>query len=233
MTEHLWWYAVRASGLVAWALVTASVIWGLLLSSRATSRPRPAWVLDLHRFLGALGLAFLAVHLVGLTFDEWIGFGLADLLVPMASDYRPGALAWGIVALHLLVVVEVSSLLVRHLPRRLWHGIHLTSFVVFGATTVHVLTAGTDADRLPTQVFAGASSIAVVLLTAQRVVLGVRAARRRRARLLALAAHELGPRPDLADLDAALDDLHDHARRRRAVARQGHHRPGESRATPR
>jgi DMSO/TMAO reductase YedYZ heme-binding membrane subunit len=41
--------------------------------------------------------------------------------------------------------VEISSLLMRRLPRRVWHGIHLTSYAVFWLATFHLLLAGTDA----------------------------------------------------------------------------------------
>ena len=55
VTSQLWWYTARAGGIVAWALLAASVVWGLLLSTRV--RPggvAPSWILDLHRFLGGL-----------------------------------------------------------------------------------------------------------------------------------------------------------------------------------
>jgi DMSO/TMAO reductase YedYZ heme-binding membrane subunit len=144
MGSHLWWYTARASGVVAWALVTASVLWGLALASRLVRRPKPPWVLDVHRFLGGASVVFVGVHLVALGLDPYIGFGPADLLVPMASPWKPGAVAWGIVALYLLVAVEVTSLLMRKLPRKLWRAVHLTSFVVFGATAVHAVEAGSD-----------------------------------------------------------------------------------------
>ena len=53
-------------------------------------------------------------------------------------------MAWGIVAMYLLIAIQVTSLLMRRLPRRLWHGIHLTSFVVFVAGTVHGFQSGAD-----------------------------------------------------------------------------------------
>jgi hypothetical protein len=33
MSEHVWWYAARASGIVAWLLLTGSVLWGIVLAS--------------------------------------------------------------------------------------------------------------------------------------------------------------------------------------------------------
>jgi predicted ferric reductase len=169
VTQQLWWYTARASGLVAWVLVTASVIWGLLLSVRRISRPRPAWMLDLHRFLGAAALGLVALHLGALSFDSFVGFGWRDLFVPYASQWRPGAVAWGIVALYLVVAVEVTSLMMRSLGRRLWHAIHLLSLVVFVSITVHALVAGADAQEPALRAFAIASSTAVAGLCAVRV----------------------------------------------------------------
>jgi len=58
-----WWYLTRASGIVAWLTLTASVVWGIALSATTfPGRRRPAWMLDLHRWLGALTLAFIGLH---------------------------------------------------------------------------------------------------------------------------------------------------------------------------
>ncbi len=149
VTSQLPWYVARAGGLIAWATCTASIVWGLLLSTRIVRRRGiPAWLLDLHRFLGVLTLVFVAVHLSGLWFDSYVHFGPRELFVPLATSWRPGAVAWGIAALYLLVAIEVSSVLMRRLPRRVWHAIHLSSFALFGVATVHGVTAGADARNL-------------------------------------------------------------------------------------
>ena len=38
MTSQFWWYVARAGGVVAWALSTVSVVWGLMLSTRVLGR---------------------------------------------------------------------------------------------------------------------------------------------------------------------------------------------------
>ncbi len=177
MSQQLWWYTVRATGLVAWALVTAAVIWGLLLSLRQLPRPRPAWMLDLHRFLGGMTIVFVALHLASLAADSFVGFDWDDLLVPYASAWRPGAVAWGILGFYLLLAVEVTSLLMRRLGRGFWHAIHLFSLVVFVAITIHALSAGADAKQPVMIAFAVGSSVAVAGLCVARVVL--RRSRRR------------------------------------------------------
>lgn len=180
MTTHLWWYVARASGIVAAVLVAAAVIWGLLLSTRVLQdRPRPAWLLDLHRMLGGLSVAFVAVHVAALMADSYVGFGVADVLVPFATDWRPGPVAFGILAMYLLVAVELTSLAMRKLPRRWWHGIHLSSYVCFWAVAIHGAAAGTDAANPLLQWGSIAAIAAVVGLTLYRVVAGRRARRKR------------------------------------------------------
>ena len=96
MNPQLWWHVARAGGLVAYGLLAASTIWGLAVSTRLLGRwPAPGWTLDLHRYLGGLAVAFTGIHLAALLLDSYIQFDLLDLLVPLASAWRPGAVAWG------------------------------------------------------------------------------------------------------------------------------------------
>jgi predicted ferric reductase len=180
MSAQTWWYLARATGYVAWALLTSSVVTGLLLSTRLTSRrPTPAWILDLHRFVAGTAVAFTGLHVVGLVADSYVHFGAADVLVPFAAGWRTGAVALGVVAMYLVAAVEVSSLLVRRLPRRLWRGIHLTSYAAFWLATFHLVTAGTDAAHPASRVATAVVIATVVFLTLVRVLGGRGGARRR------------------------------------------------------
>jgi hypothetical protein len=170
-SSQVWWHIARASGIVAWALAAATVLWGLALSTRALGpRPRAPWLLDLHRFLGGLTVVFVAVHLIGLWADSYVTFGLTELFVPMASAWRPGAVAWGIVAFYLLLAVEITSLLQSHLPKRVWRGVHLSSYALFTAGTIHLLTAGTDADNVVLRWTAVTTLAATVFFLVYRAV---------------------------------------------------------------
>jgi predicted ferric reductase len=173
VSAQTWWYLARSTGYVAWGLAAASVIWGLLLSTRLTrGRPSPAWILDLHRFLAAAAVVFTSLHLVGLVADSYVHFGVADLLVPFASSWRTGAVALGIVAAYVLVAVEVTSLLMRRLPRRLWRLVHLSSYVAFWSATFHLVTAGTDAGNPFSRVATTLVMAVVVFLTLVRALSG-------------------------------------------------------------
>jgi methionine sulfoxide reductase heme-binding subunit len=179
MNEQLMWYVTRSSGLVSWGLVSAAVIWGLALSTRALGKKPPApWLLDLHRFLGGLSIVFVAVHVAGVVADNYVHFGRADILVPLASEWRPGPIAWGVVGLYLMVAIELTSLLMKRLPKRLWHAVHLTSFLLFVSATVHGLSSGADAGNPIVQWAAFLSCTAVVFFTVYRLLAPRRARRR-------------------------------------------------------
>jgi DMSO/TMAO reductase YedYZ heme-binding membrane subunit len=170
MDGKLWWHTARASGLVAWGLLAAGVIWGLLLSGKVVrSRPRPAWVVDLHRFLGAAGLVFVGIHVTTLMLDSYVDFGPADVLVPLMSSWHPVAVAWGIVAAYLMVAVEVTSLLRARLSMRAWRITHLLSFPVYLSATTHLLTAGTDRHSPVVRLAVLGVTAAVAILAAVRV----------------------------------------------------------------
>jgi methionine sulfoxide reductase heme-binding subunit len=200
MNEHVAWYAARSSGIVAWALVAASVIWGLLLSGRVLAgRPTPKWLLDLHRFLGALAVTFTVVHVAALVADNYTQFGADDLLVPFASQWKPGAVAMGVVGLWLLAAVELTSLWMKRLPRKLWKWVHLSSYVLFWMATFHGLAAGSDASSPAYLVATNAVAALVVFLTLYRVLAGKSARTRAAAKTStptppqAVAAPEAAP----------------------------------------
>jgi DMSO/TMAO reductase YedYZ heme-binding membrane subunit len=148
----LTWLVARSAGLVAWGLIVVSCTWGLLLATRALGRrPSPAWLLSLHRFLGALAVVFTAVHVVAIVVDPFVAFSWVDALVPFSSSFEPVAVALGIVGLYLMLAIEATSLARARLSPSAWRMVHLLSYALFATTTVHGITAGTDArDLLPT-----------------------------------------------------------------------------------
>lgn len=162
MNAHLWWYLTRASGLVAWVMLSASVIWGILLSTKAfPGRRSPLWITAMHRWLAGLTVSFTAIHLAALLADSTLDFRPVDLVVPFASEWRPAAVALGVFAVWLLAAVQLTSLAIRRLPRRWWRAIHLTSYAAFWSTSMHAALAGTDATSPAYRVGAAASIVAV------------------------------------------------------------------------
>jgi hypothetical protein len=171
VSPHLAWYVARATGLVAWGLLTLSVVLGVLASTRLLGRnPRPVWLIDLHRGLSGLASIFVLLHLAGLVGDDYLHIGWKEVLVPFALHWRPGPVAWGVTALYLLAAVELTSLARSRLPNRLWRRIHLASFPLWVTATVHVLSAGTERTNPAVQWVALGSATLVTFLTMVRVL---------------------------------------------------------------
>ncbi len=170
MSSQLWWYAARAGGLVAWAMLAAGVLWGLALSTKVLGpKPRPNWMLDLHRFLGGAAVVFTAIHVTSILLDSYVHFGLAEVLVPFTGTWHPMAVASGIAAMYLLLAVQLTSMLRRHLSKRAWRAVHFMSFPLFGLATLHGLTAGTDRSSMLMRVTLLGTTAVVLALTATRI----------------------------------------------------------------
>lgn len=178
MNEKIWWYLSRSSGIVALVLLVASVVWGVLLATRALKpHDRPAWLLDLHRWLGGTALVMTGLHLLGLVLDGYISFGFADLFVPGASEYRPLAVAIGVLSMYVMIAVQLSSYLRRWLPQRVWRGIHVTSYGLVWGASIHAGLAGTDTVNRAYQVLALLLTMAAVAAIVVRILAPERARR--------------------------------------------------------
>lgn len=164
MSSHIWWYLSRASGLVSLSCLVASCSLGILLATRVLKpHDRPAWLLSLHRHLSAVFLIMLVIHLTGLYMDNYVGFSFEALLVPGRSKWRPIGVSFGVVAMYFALVVQVTSLMMRKLPRRLWRALHMFSYGSLILVAVHTIQSGTDA-KTQTFAMAGTSATAVFLL---------------------------------------------------------------------
>lgn len=194
MNGHLWWYSARAGGLVAWVLLACCTSAGIVLASRGRRRPSTMWLTTLHQNLATLAVVFVGVHVVSLVADSYVDFGPAEVLVPFASSWRPGAVAWGVVSLWLLAAVQITSIARTRMPRAVWRRIHLTSHGLFVASTLHLLAAGTDARSVAVRLFAVLGTLTVLTIALLRLTSATPApasAGASRAR----AARHGGPRP--------------------------------------
>jgi predicted ferric reductase len=142
---HFYWYLSRASGIVAFWLLTLSAGLGMSITSRLwdglISR---AWVYEIHKFLSLLTLGFIGLHIVSLIPDPWIKFGVADLLIPGVSPYRALPVAIGVIAMYGTIVATGSSYVKRWIGHKTWRTLHYTTFATFVLALLHGLFTGTD-----------------------------------------------------------------------------------------
>ena len=80
-SDPTFWLLARATGIVAYVLLTVSVLAGLLVKSRPFgTRVKPALAVDIHRTLALLSLTALAGHGLALVLDHTVEIGVLALL---------------------------------------------------------------------------------------------------------------------------------------------------------
>ncbi len=180
--ERLPWYTTRITALLSYLALSASTIYGLLLSTklldRVTHRPIS---FTLHQDLAGVGVALALVHAAVLMIDRSVPYSPLEVVVPFAGPYRPLWVGIGQIAMGLSLVVLLSFYVRKRIGTRAWRTVHYLSFAAFVGATIHGLMAGSDTSA--GWVYAGylAATVVVVFLTTYRVVLamGARSGERR------------------------------------------------------
>jgi methionine sulfoxide reductase heme-binding subunit len=138
------WLVARAAGLVAFGLLTLSVWLGLAMSTRLLGPKRTKPLLTLHRTLAWTGLSMVGLHLGAILLDPVLHFGALAMLVPGAANWRPGAVALGVVAGWLTLVLAASYKARRWIGQKGWRRLHYATFGAFWLALAHALLVGTD-----------------------------------------------------------------------------------------
>lgn len=168
--QKLSWHLVRSSGIVAYVLLLASTIWGLLLSSQSVKEWSPGPVsLTLHSTISWLALLLGLGHGLLLLFDKYFTYTLGDILVPFTGPYRPEVVGLGTLAFWLLVAISVSFPLKKRIGQVNWKRLHYASYAAFGLVSIHGLFAGTDGTHLGFRLLVGGGVLLVILLLGIRV----------------------------------------------------------------
>jgi sulfoxide reductase heme-binding subunit YedZ len=151
--ELRFWLAGRATGLVAFGLLTVQVLVGLVMShphNKATWKVSKR-IFPWHEHLWVFVMAFLAIHILSLVADPKSGVDIVGAVVPGMSEYRNGAVALGTVGLYALLLTALTARYTKLLPPGAWLRLHRVALVVFGLAWAHGVLAGTDSAvlRLP------------------------------------------------------------------------------------
>ncbi len=168
---NLTWITVRGSGIIAFALLAAATIWGLVISSktlqRAVSTKNTTYV---HEAFSIGSLVATVIHVVALLTDTYVDFGLRQVLIPGASTWEPVAVSLGIVATYGMVLTGFTFYIRQRIGQKMWRGIHYLTYGVFTAALVHSIQAGTDSHGVLSIALYGGTSVVIVTLTILRVL---------------------------------------------------------------
>src|SRR5579863_2930807 len=144
--ETVTWDIARAGGFTAYALLSLAVVVGLALSTQLQSPSRWPRLLnsELHNFLTLISTIFLGVHILAVWIDPYTHFGLNELLIPLASHYRPEWMALGIVALYLGIAIGISTWLRPRIGYKWWRRLHVLTLGIFALAAIHGIGSGSD-----------------------------------------------------------------------------------------
>ncbi len=139
------WYASRATGIIALTVFTAVLVLGLLVTRQVRFPGLPGFaVTGLHRNLSLLGLALIAVHVLTAVLDRYVSIPLLAAVIPFDSSYERFWLGTGAVAFDLMVAVIVTSLVRGRMPRPWWRAIHLLAYASWPLALAHGFGAAKD-----------------------------------------------------------------------------------------
>jgi methionine sulfoxide reductase heme-binding subunit len=176
------WYSVRALGFLAYIVLSASVLYGLLLSTKILDSiaHRPV-SFSLHKDLAIVGMILAAFHGGLLTFDQSFNFTPAAILVPFNSPYAPVTVGIGQLTFYGSIVITLSFYVRRHIGQRAWRLLHYVTFLSFIGATFHGIASGSDSgQRWAFYLYLGTVALAIFLLT-YRIIVSVASRRTRRA----------------------------------------------------
>jgi predicted ferric reductase len=139
------WDVARAGGFTAFGLLTLSVAIGLALTLHIQSPRWPRIInSELHNFITLLALAFTGVHVLAVWVDPFTHFGWNEVLIPLASHYRPVWMALGIVALYIGIAIGLSTWLRPYIGYKWWRRLHVLTLVLSALVVIHGIAMGSD-----------------------------------------------------------------------------------------
>jgi predicted ferric reductase len=142
--------AARATGIVAFLLLTLQIVLGLVLSHPTN---RSTWnlskrIFPWHDHLWVFVMAFLVAHIVSLVIDPKSGVSLGAVVIPGLSEYRSSPVAIGTFALYAFLVTAITARWTKLLPRGAWLALHRLALLIFVMAWMHGVLAGTDTTAL-------------------------------------------------------------------------------------
>ena len=178
-TEHVFWLASRAVGVVAMILLSASVALGLLLSGRTIRRPgAPAWLKHLHEATALTALVAIVAHGALLIGDDFLRPGVAGVVLPFHLAGQPVWTGVGVVAGWLAVLLGLSFYARRRIGVGVWRWLHRWTLAAYLLALAHALGSGSDSGSWWMLAVIGACVAPVIFALTLRLLPGPPAAGR-------------------------------------------------------
>jgi predicted ferric reductase len=166
-----YWYLSRGSAFVALSLLWLSMVLGLLMTNKmARLWPGVPISFALHEFISLLGLGFALFHALILLGDRYIGYTLAQVVIPFASSYEPLWVGFGQLGLYAMLIVTLSFYVRSRIGQKVWRSLHYISFLTYLIALLHGITAGSDTSLPWAQFYYWASGGTLLFLAIYRLI---------------------------------------------------------------
>ena len=150
MPDDLLLKIARILGLLGLALLIVSSVGGTLLASRTAQKLKflKGQTFKYHRATSLAGAALFLAHPIPLLLAHaTTGMRWWNVFVPFTAPKQGILIAWGTLAAYSLLVVTVSSLNIKKIPRTRWRLLHYGSYAVLGLGLLHALTISNEFAR--------------------------------------------------------------------------------------
>lgn len=142
--ESFEWYAIRATGTVAYLLLYLAVLTGLYSAVQKKRKKKVANLNYLHEVLSDWALILTCGHVGILLIDSYFSFKLSAILIPFTSSYETIPLAMGTISMYFLILTIVTSKFRKKIGYLRWQKLHALNPILYILVTMHGLLSGTD-----------------------------------------------------------------------------------------
>ena len=166
------WYLTRAGGLISFLLLYLAIFFGIAIRFPGLKRIfQPIDSLNLHAWLSVQALIFVVIHGLVLLTDEYLGFSLKDLFVPLSSTYQPELVTLGVLGMYSMIALVLTSIFRKYLSYRIWRVTHFLNIVLYGLAFFHAYYLGTDLKvGLLREIFIGMNILLLGLILASLLI---------------------------------------------------------------
>ncbi|MBI0577287.1 ferric reductase-like transmembrane domain-containing protein [Neobacillus cucumis] len=142
--ESLEWYAIRATGVVAYLLLYLAALTGLYSTVQKKRKKKINGILHFHEVLSDWSLIMTCGHLGILLIDSYFPFKLSEVLIPFASGYETISMAMGTIGFYFFILTLLTSKFRKKIGYQRWQKLHALNPILYILVTLHGLMSGSD-----------------------------------------------------------------------------------------
>ena len=173
MSDLIFWFIARITGLTAFAVLSLSVLSGeALRTSVLDFLAKNRALRKLHDFTTPLWIPLGVAHVIALLLDQTARIRPVDVVVPFLTDYGQLPIGLGTISFDIILVVVLTSWLRSRMNNTLWTWIHRTAYIGFVTLFFHAALSGTDFDAPLVSALAWSTAAGLAILGISRVVWG-------------------------------------------------------------